>query len=256
MVYLLLNFELFLTFLTFLSLCESLLAWSPVVKDAVCSWLSVNPSFARFLIRWACCNLWHRVCCSVCCHECCIGCCVFGLLDCAFFFALCFLFRCFFWRAFCRFEKLVKHSLSFALCLSRHVDACMCVLLVTAVHHTIAKHFNFLVDSVPLAYGASAFLHVKKVLVEWDTYYMNLPICHEVFRSRHIRSCGWCSRPFRSSRRNHCTSAQEYWWRGHAWSQRGHQDQHHTKHTGRICVGRISACALPLEVCIRERESS
>ena len=99
---------------------------SPVVKHAVCSCLSVNPRFARFLVRRSCCNLWHWVCCSVCCHECRIGCCVFGVLDCTFFFALCFLFWGFFWRLFCCFQKLVKHTLSFAFCLSWHdVDGCV-----------------------------------------------------------------------------------------------------------------------------------
>jgi hypothetical protein len=129
MAYLLLNFELFLTFLSFLSclsLCESLLVGSPVVKHAVSSGLSIDPSFARFLVRRSCCNLWHRVCCSVCCHERRIRCRVFCVLDCAFFFALCFLFRGFFWRAFCRFEKLVKCSLSFAFCLFWHIDVRKC----------------------------------------------------------------------------------------------------------------------------------
>ena len=129
MAYLLLNFELFLTFLSFLSclsLCESLLVGSPVVKDAVSSGLSIDPSFARFLVRRSCCNLWHRVCCSVCCHERRIRCRVFCVLDCTLCFALFFLFWGFFWRAFCRFEKLVKCSLSFAFCLFWHIDVRKC----------------------------------------------------------------------------------------------------------------------------------
>jgi hypothetical protein len=45
----------------------------------------------------------------------------------------------------------------------------MCLCLVTAVYHTIAKHFNFMVDSVPqgpLAYGTKGCEPTaKKVLV-------------------------------------------------------------------------------------------
>jgi len=93
--------------------CVYLLARCPVVECSVGSLLSVTPCFICGLVRRARHNFGQRVCCSVRSHECGVGCSDFGFLDCALFFACCFLFWCFLWRLFCCLEKLVKHSLSF-----------------------------------------------------------------------------------------------------------------------------------------------